>query len=238
MTLFARRNLIASAAAVAVAGGAVIAYESGSASAQAAPTPPPKARPDREAFLNSVAAKLGIPADRLQAAIDAARKEHGFPERGTRGFGHPGIRGGFGLPASLEVAAKSLGMTAEDLRKALPGTSLAALAKARGVDPAKVKADLVAESKARVDAAVKAGKMTADQATRFSAQIDAMVDRAMAQTVPVPRVGQPGNAGPGGKGGAPGPRGWFPWGRRGPGAPAPSPTPAKSGIDGGPASNA
>jgi polyhydroxyalkanoate synthesis regulator phasin len=109
-------------------------------------------------------------------------------ERGPRGPG-----GGF----DLDVAAKTLGVTTDELRTQLEaGKSLADVAKAQGVDKQKL-----------IDALVKAGEARLDEAKA------ALPDR-VAELVDATHKGGPGGPGFGGPGGPDGQRG--PGGRGGP----------------------
>jgi hypothetical protein len=150
MKFLTKRNLLAGAAALVIAGGGAVAYESGTASAQAAPTP--TARAGRGDFLKALATKLGISTDQLQSSMDSVRKDLGLPEHGAGGFGMMGGRGGmFGPGAGMDELAKILGITTDQLRQEMPGKSITDLAKAHNVDIAKVKADLIAAATTRID---------------------------------------------------------------------------------------
>jgi hypothetical protein len=82
-----------------------------------------------------------------------------------------GLKGG----ASLQIAAKDLNMTPAELKTALQGQSIAALAKSKNVDPQKIVNDLVADATTRIDAAVSSGKFTSDQATKMKAGLAARI---------------------------------------------------------------
>ncbi|WP_426572071.1 hypothetical protein [Aquihabitans sp. McL0605] len=85
---------------------------------------------------------------------------------GPGGFG----RGGFGFGPSLDVAAKAIGISEDDLRTALEGgKTIAQVAKDKGVDQQKVIDALVADAKAKTAAAVKDKKMTQAQADKVNA---------------------------------------------------------------------
>lgn len=235
MRFMTKRTAIASAFAIAVAGSAGIAYEAGSALAQAAPTP--TAKPGGKAgFMAALAAKLGIAPDKLDAAMQGVRKDLGMPDRkqggprGPRGPRGPlgrGPGGPTGGPPPLDAAATAIGITVNQLRTELPGKSLTDVAKAHNADPAKVKAALVAKAQTRIDDAVKAGKATADQATNMKERAASMIDEVMTRTAPTPSKG-----GRGGWGGMPGPKGGHgDGGRRGGPPGTPVPTPVKSGTD-------
>ncbi len=75
------------------------------------------------------------------------------------GFGH------HGGPASLAAAAKYLGLTEAELRTRLEsGKTLAEIAKAQGKTVDGLEKALTADTKAKLDAAVKAGTITQAQA--------------------------------------------------------------------------
>jgi hypothetical protein len=115
LTVSFKRGVVAGAAALAIAGGAV-----GIAGAQqATQTPTPRTGQGQgqaqgqaqgllqqrlEQYLSTLAGKLGIPVDKLRQAIDDTHKELGLPQRGAPGFGPfgggrgPGGPGGLGSP--------------------------------------------------------------------------------------------------------------------------------------------
>ena len=144
---------------------------------------------DQDAFLNNVAKRLNVtPAalkaalkgandDRIDAAVAAGKitKEQGdaMKARAAQGgvpfFGGGHRGGGFGFghhgPASLEAAAKYLGLTEAELRTQLEaGKTLAEIAKAQGKTVDGLEKALTADAKAKLDAAVKAGTITQAQA--------------------------------------------------------------------------
>jgi hypothetical protein len=95
--------------------------------------------------------------------------------------GGPGMMGPGG-----QVITDALGMTQQELRAELQaGKSLAQVAEAKGVSRDTLKAKLLEAHKARIDAAVAAGRMTAEQAQkaneRINANIDQMLDRVPGQ---------------------------------------------------------
>lgn len=116
----------------------------------------------------------------VAARADGARKD------GPR---HPGLKPG------LEAAAKALGMSEEDLKAALKsGKSLAEVAREKGVDPKVVIDALVAEAKAKMGEAVKAGRLTQEQADQRMANLEARI------TEMVNNAGHPGKDRPGKRG--------------------------------------
>ncbi|MCW5851392.1 MAG: DUF2680 domain-containing protein [Anaerolineae bacterium] len=164
--------------------------------------------------------------DQEVAAMDLTKPGFGFGfGRGPQPGGAPqpnqgaprpdfGGRGpGFGGADVPNAIAKALGMTAQDLMTELKaGKTLADVAQAKGVSQDALKQAIANAQKAAVDAAVTAGRLTADQATQAKQQID---QRVAALDLTKPGFGfGPGPMGPGPLGG--GPMG----GKGGPGAPA------------------
>ena len=144
---------------------------------------------DQDAFLNNVAKRLNVtPAalkaalkgandDRIDAAVAAGKitKEQGdaMKARAAQG-GIPFFGGGSSRrrlrlghrgPASLDAAAKYLGLTEAELHTQLEsGKTLAEIAKAQGKTVDGLKKALTADAKTKLDAAVKAGTITQAQA--------------------------------------------------------------------------
>lgn len=182
-------------AGVAIAGGALAA--SG--------TFDPKA--EKQAFLNDAAGRLGVSSDKLEAALKAAAVDRvdaalaagqitkaqadamkDAINAGRLPFGvpfGPGMRGEMGgihtLGGTLSAAATYLGLTEDQLRTQLQsGKSLADIAKAQGKSVDGLKQALTADLKTKLDAAVKAGRLTQAQAndilTRVSASLDDLIN--------------------------------------------------------------
>lgn len=165
---------------------------------------------EKEAFLSDAAKRLDVTPAQLKAAlqgaydarIDAAvaaakiTKEQGeamkqrakdgvLPPFGGRG--HGGLGGGHhGGPGrhfgkGLSTAATFLGLTEAELRTQLvSGKSLAEIAKAEGKTVAGLEAALTADAKNKLDAAVKAGRLTQAQADealkRMTERLDDVVN--------------------------------------------------------------
>ena len=109
-----------------------------------------------------------------------------------------GRHGPFARP-SLDAAAGALGMTTADLETALGnGQSLAAVAKSRNVDVQKVIDALTRDATSRIDAAVKAGKITQAQADTAKQNLPARITAFVNRTFPAK------DRGPGGEPGASG----------------------------------
>jgi polyhydroxyalkanoate synthesis regulator phasin len=131
-------------------------------------------------------------ANRMIQAIQNGQGpgQPGMGQRGQRpgqGQQSPGQgQRGPGMAGPGQAIADLLGMTPQDLRTALQGgKSLAQVAEAKGVSRDTLKAKILETQKARLDAAVAAGRMTAEQAqqaaTRMSANIDRMLDATPGQ---------------------------------------------------------
>src|SRR3954454_11411274 len=160
---------------------------------------------DQDAFLNNVAKRLNVTPEALKAAlkgasddqIDAAvkagklTKEQGdalkarTATKGVPFFGGPGGPGGhhggpgFGHhgPAALDAAAKYLGLTEAELHTQLEsGKTLAQIAKDKGKTVEGLKKALTDATKAKLDAAVKAGDITQAQADSILAQTTNRLD--------------------------------------------------------------
>lgn len=153
---------------------------------------------DQRAFLNDVAKRLDVTPAELKAAlqgaygdqIDAAvaagkiTKEQGeaMKKRSTQGglplFGG-GHRGGFGHrgPPSLTAAATYLDLTPAALRTALEsGKTLAQIAEAQKKSVDGLEKALAAESKTKLDAAVKDGRLTQAQADALQRKLTVRLD--------------------------------------------------------------
>jgi hypothetical protein len=124
-------------------------------------------------FLEAVARRLGVSVDRLRQAMTEARAEAGIPDRRLPRVTY-----------SFDVAARAIGITPEQLRQNLTGRSLADVARAQNVDPARVAEALRADAITRIDQAVQNGRITADQATQLKQQVGAQVDQFMNRQMP------------------------------------------------------
>jgi transposase-like protein len=130
--------------------------------------------------------------DLTQAQADEIKKRRaesgrvlGIPHAGPHGGPPPfaprgrgmRFRGGPGHGPITDLA-KALGITERQLfRQLRSGKSVAEIAKAEGKDLADVKATLKAAEKKRLDAAVKAGRLTQKQADEILSHIDERLDR-------------------------------------------------------------
>ena len=82
--------------------------------------------------------------------------------------------------ATLDVVAKALGSTPEDVKAGLAdGQSIAAQAEAKGVDRQVVDDALTAHLNATIDAAVADGNLTEERAAKAKEHVDQAVDRIL-----------------------------------------------------------
>jgi hypothetical protein len=111
------------------------------------------------------------------ATPDGSQPHSGPPDGSFRGGGPPG--GGFGQ--TVDVAAQALGLSADQLRTELTGSTLTAVAQAHNVDPSAVASALRANAAAGIERAVAEGRMTTDQASQARAGLDERVNQQMAR---------------------------------------------------------
>ena len=118
------------------------------------------------------------------------------------GFGH---RGDGMVGNKLDAAAKALGITADQLMTDLGnGQSIADVAKAKSVDVNKVIDAMVSDAQSGIDAAVKDGHLTQDEATNLKKDLKSHITDLVNNTRP---KGE-GHFGPGGGGPGFGPGRW------------------------------
>jgi hypothetical protein len=157
---------------------------------------------ESEAIVNDAAAELGVEPSELTAALKQAFKNRvdaavaagdltqaqgeamkkridagGVPLLGPgRGPGHHGPRGLHGPHHGLAAAAKYLGMTQAQLRTALNGgKTLAQVAKSKGKSVDGLVNAMVADAKARLVEAVKAGRLTQAEGTAMQSDLKARI---------------------------------------------------------------
>jgi hypothetical protein len=101
---------------------------------------------------------------------------------GKGGAGGPGGPGRGGVDAT--AAATAIGIPADQLRTELQGKSLAQVAQAHGKSATDVATALKNAAHTRIDQAVTAGRLTADQATQQKTQVDQRIDQQVNQVLP------------------------------------------------------
>ncbi|MBA3381010.1 MAG: hypothetical protein H0T97_03965 [Actinobacteria bacterium] len=84
----------------------------------------------------------------------------------------------------LAAAAEFLGLDRAELKAALPGTSLSALAEKQGKSVAGLKAAMLAPVKAKLAKAVESKRVTQERADQLLDRLDDRVDRLIAKTFP------------------------------------------------------
>ena len=109
-------------------------------------------------------------------------------------LGAPGFRHGPGGPHEflhgLDAAASYLGLNEAQLHSRLEsGKTLAEIAKAQGKSVAGLKDALVKDAKAKLDAAVKAGRLSSAEEQRILADLQQHVDDLVNGTLPDRRDG-------------------------------------------------
>jgi hypothetical protein len=105
---------------------------------------------------------------------------------GPDNFGQMGPRFGFGMIGEgLDAAAKALGITTDELKSDLAkGMSIADIAKSKNVDVNKVIDALVADANAKIDTAVKNGKLSQDRAKTLKDAIRSAVTAFVNNSLP------------------------------------------------------
>jgi polyhydroxyalkanoate synthesis regulator phasin len=204
-----RRKVLAGAAAALAVGGA----GAGVAATKLTASSPSE---ESKAIVNDAAKNLGVEPSRLTAAlkkafedrIDAAvadgrltkaqgaelkqRIESGeLPLLGGPGFGFRHGHGGpHGFFHGLDAAASYLGLTEAQLHSRLESAkTLAEIAKAQGKSVDGLKDALVKEAKTKLDAAVKAGRLTSAEEQRILDDLQQRVDDLVNGTLPDRRGG-------------------------------------------------
>lgn len=188
-----RRKVIAGAAAALAVGGA----GAGLAATQLASSP----SAESQAIVNDAAKSLGVEPSKLSAALKKAMEDrvdaavaagrltkaqgeelkqriesNDFPL-----FGPPALGPGFGAPHpffhGLDAAASYLGLSEEQLHSRLEsGKTLAEIAKAEGKSVDGLKAALLKDVKQKLDAAVRAGRLSKVDERRILKDFEARVD--------------------------------------------------------------
>ena len=189
MKIKSRFTKIAVASGLVVASGAAVLGITGFASAQVAQR--------SNVVAVAQATETTLPTDTASGTTPAAPSSSATPttpsvEKADR-------------PSPLAAASKVLGITEAELKTELEaGKSVADVAKAKNIDLATVKAALLAEAKAHIDAEVAAGKHTAAEGAAKLAEMTSRID-TMLTTAGLPARGPHGEGGKGGHGGKGGP---------------------------------
>ena len=127
---------------------------------------------------------------RVEAALQAGRisadRAARLEKRITEGHLCTGahVRARLADRGLLAAAATFLGMDKAELRAALPGTSLAALAEKQGKSVAALEAAMLDRVEAKLAKAVEARRLTATRAARLLGRLSKHVDRLVSKTFP------------------------------------------------------
>ncbi len=128
---------------------------------------------------------------RVDAALDAGRitaeRAAILKERITEGSlcqGAHGLKAKHRKHRLLAAAAEFLGLDRAELRAALPGTSLSALAQKQGKSVADLRAAMLAPAKAKLTKAVESKRVTQERADQLLDRIEVRVDGLIARTFP------------------------------------------------------
>lgn len=127
-----------------------------------------------QAILDKLVLNGTITADQRAKILQAIADE-------AKSFGHRGPRPEGFLGNLVEQAAKAIGISASDLRRELPGKSLAQVAQAHGVSRADLIAKLTSAIDTRIDKAVADGKLPADRAAQLKTRVADTVARLVDQ---------------------------------------------------------
>ena len=156
-----------------------------------------------EARVAKIAEKQGLTVaevaarvkERLTARVDAALQAGRItPERAAMlkeriaagslcGRGHA-LRAKLGRHRLLAAAAEFLGLDRAELKAALPGTLLSALAAKQGKSVDRLKAAMLAPVEAKLAKAVEAKRISQERAERLLDRLENRVDRIVAKTFP------------------------------------------------------
>ncbi|HEX2514472.1 MAG TPA: hypothetical protein VH257_07175, partial [Chloroflexota bacterium] len=85
---------------------------------------------------------------------------------------------------AIDVAAQTLGLTPEQLRQELAGKSLADLARARNIDPARVVQAMRDDAFRRIDQAATDGRIQASEVAGLKERTTQEIERFVNQTMP------------------------------------------------------
>jgi len=188
MKIKSRFTKIAVASGLIVATGAAVLGMTGFASAQVAQR--------SNVVAVAQATDTTLPADTAAGTTPAAPSSSATPAAPTTPSVVKADR-----PSPLATVSKVLGVTETELKTELEaGKSVADVAKAKNIDLATVKAALLAEAKAHIDAEVAAGKHTAAEGVTKLAEVTSRID-TMLTTAGLPAHGPQGKGGHEGKGG-------------------------------------
>ena len=123
-----------------------------------------------------------LQSGRISPARAATLKER-IAEGSICHRGHA-LRAKLGRHRLLAAAAQFLGLDRAELKEALPGTSLSALAEKQGKSVAGLKAAMLAPVEAKLAKAVETKRISQERADRLLDRLENRVDRIVARTFP------------------------------------------------------
>jgi hypothetical protein len=144
----------------------------------------------QQEFISTLASKLGVTTDKLQQALKDTQQEVGPVPPFV--FGKPAAA--VTISDMLGPAARTIGISEDQLRKELAGKSLTDVARAHNLDPQVVANALKAARAQDIDQAVQSGKLTPDMANKIKNDLDHMIQMEMAFVRPTSLPDQPGAA--------------------------------------------
>jgi polyhydroxyalkanoate synthesis regulator phasin len=154
----------------------------------------PKAFPD---WMKGVLDGLVSSGTITQAQADAVTKALQDARPAMDRHGPWGGPRGDRMGVALDAAAKALGIDLDALRTELQsGKTLAEVATAHGIDVQKVIDALTADAKAKLDAAVKDGRLTQEQADTRLSEMTTRLKDLVNQPLPAKGEGHRGRPGP------------------------------------------
>jgi hypothetical protein len=176
-----KKGVIAGAAVLVLGAAAV-----GVVTAQAQPTPTQTGGQSlRDKYETALANRLHITVDQLRQAIQGARQDAGLPDRALRRGPGPGPGGGRGpvpfagrgsalggfLNKEADAVAALFKESTDDLKKELPGKTLAELATAHNVSAQDVVNTIVKTANDQLDQSAQNRNIWADRVSQIKQQI-------------------------------------------------------------------
>ena len=179
---------------VAIAAGAVLVLGGSAVGIAAAQSQPTSTPTPYQKFIDSLAQKLGVSSQQLQTDISQARQDAGLPANGGfpggapgRGPGGPGRAFSRGFGFDFQAAAQALGITPQQLRTELQGTSLAQVAQAHGKSATDVASALKNAAHSQIDSRIdQLVNRVVPQGAGQNTQPNAQIPQPNAQSTPRP----------------------------------------------------
>jgi hypothetical protein len=199
-----KTTMLAAGAALVMLGGSLLALASYAGAQEPQATPPVERGEGRAAFLERVAARLGVNVAQLQQAIEETRLElieealgDGRIDEGQAAKARERVASGDGpgrlqeprgrherrakvRAGIIEHAAEAIGISADELKQSLKaGNSIADEAEKHGVALEAVKSSVIDAAKAKLDSAVANGRIDQSRADEMLAKLEARLDELL-----------------------------------------------------------